>query len=54
MPTLVLLLQIRTMGAGAALAFAVPLIYFIFVILSTLRLDFWLSAFTGFVAAVNC
>jgi adenylate cyclase len=31
----------------------VPLAYFIFIILSTLRLDFWLSTFTGFVAAVE-
>ena len=28
------------------------LIYFIFIILSTLRLDFWLSLWTGAVAAV--
>jgi adenylate cyclase len=53
LPTLILLLQIRTMGASAALGFAVPLIYFIFVILSTLRLDFWLSTFTGFIAAAQ-
>ena len=52
-PTVILILQIRTMGANQALGFAVPLIYFIFVILSTLRLDFWLSTFTGFVAAVE-
>jgi adenylate cyclase len=50
-PTLMLILQIRTMGAGEALGFVVPLIYFIFIILSTLRLDFWLSTFTGIVAA---
>jgi adenylate cyclase len=31
----------------------VPLTYFIFIILSTLRLDFWLSTFTGFVAAAE-
>jgi adenylate cyclase len=31
----------------------VPLVYSIFIILSTLRLDFWLSTFTGFVAAVE-
>jgi adenylate cyclase len=31
----------------------VPLAYFIFIILSTLRLDFWLSAFTGLVASVE-
>ena len=30
-----------------------PLVYFIFIILSTLRLDFWLSTFTGFVAAAE-
>jgi adenylate cyclase len=53
LPTLILVLQIRTMGAAQALGFAVPLMYFIFVILSTLRLDFWLSAFTGFVAAAG-
>ena len=34
-------------------AFVVPLTYFIFIILSTLRLDFWLSTFTGFVAAAE-
>lgn len=53
LPTVILILQIRTMGATQALGFAVPLIYFIFVILSTLRLDFWLSTFTGFVAAAQ-
>ncbi|RXG92900.1 adenylate/guanylate cyclase domain-containing protein [Bradyrhizobium zhanjiangense] len=53
LPTVILILQIRTMGATQALGFAVPLMYFIFVILSTLRLDFWLSTFTGFVAAAG-
>lgn len=53
LPTVILILQIRTMGAAQALGFAVPMMYFIFVILSTLRLDFWLSAFTGFVAAAG-
>ncbi|MBC9875808.1 adenylate/guanylate cyclase domain-containing protein [Bradyrhizobium sp. INPA01-394B] len=51
LPTLILILQIHSMGAGPALGFVLPLVYFIFVILSTLRLDFWLSTFTGFVAA---
>jgi adenylate cyclase len=41
------------MGASQAIGFASPLVYFIFVILSTLRLDFWLSTFTGFVAAAE-
>jgi len=53
LPTVILILQIRSMGASQALGFVVPLIYFIFVILSTLRLDFWLSTFTGFVAAAE-
>ncbi|MCS3729876.1 adenylate/guanylate cyclase domain-containing protein [Bradyrhizobium betae] len=52
-PTIILLLEIRNMGASQALGFVVPLVYFIFVILSTLRLDFRLSAFTGFVAAAE-
>src|SRR5439155_16849351 len=53
LPTVILILQIRTMGASQALGFAVPLMYFIFIILSTLRLDFRLSTFTGFVAAAE-
>jgi adenylate cyclase len=51
LPTFVLALQIDSMGPVRALGFVAPLIYFIFVILSTLRLDFWLSTFTGLVAA---
>jgi adenylate cyclase len=50
LPTFVLALQIESMGPVRALGFVMPLVYFIFVILSTLRLDFWLSTFTGFVA----
>jgi len=53
MPTFALAMHIDSMGPVEALGFAVPLTYFIFVILSTLRLDFWLSTFTGFVAAVE-
>jgi len=53
MPTILLVLQIRSMGAVEALGFVMPLAYFIFIILSTLRLDFALSAFTGFVAAAE-
>ncbi|WP_298241201.1 adenylate/guanylate cyclase domain-containing protein [uncultured Bradyrhizobium sp.] len=53
LPTVILILQTRTMGPSQALGFAVPLMYFIFIILSTLRLDFWLSAFTGLVAAAG-
>ncbi len=53
MPTFALALHIDSMGAVEALGFVVPLSYFIFIILSTLRLDFWLSTFTGFVAAAE-
>lgn len=53
MPTVALALHIENMGSVAALGFVVPLTYFIFIILSTLRLDFWLSTFTGFVAAAE-
>src|SRR5438477_1519907 len=53
MPTIALALHIQNMGPVEALGFVVPLTYFIFIILSTLRLDFWLSTFTGFVAAAE-
>ena len=43
MPTFALALHMDSMGRVEALGFVVPLIYFIFIILSTLRLDFWLS-----------
>jgi adenylate cyclase len=52
-PTLLLSLQIQSMGPVQALGFVMPLVYCIFIILSTLRLDFWLSTFTGFVAAAE-
>src|SRR5712672_902304 len=53
LPTVGLYLEMKAMGPAQALAFAVPLAYFIFIILSTLRLDFWLSTFTGLVAAAE-
>lgn len=53
LPTLVLLMQVDSIGLEKALAFGMPLGYFVFIILSTLRLDFWLSSFTGFVAAAE-
>jgi adenylate cyclase len=52
-PTFVLYLHMRWMGSTQALGFAAPLAYFLFIVLSTLRLDFWLSTFTGFVAAAE-
>jgi len=53
MPTIALALHIENMGTIKALGFVGPMAYFIFIILSTLRLDFWLSTFTGFVAAAE-
>jgi adenylate cyclase len=53
LPTFALYLEMNWMGPAQALAFAAPLAYFIFIILSTLRLDFWLSTFTGLVAAAE-
>ena len=53
LPTIALALHINSMGSVAALGFVTPMLYFIFIILSTLRLDFWLSTFTGAVAAVQ-
>jgi adenylate cyclase len=52
-PTIALAFHIDNMGSQLALGFVVPFSYFIFIILSTLRLDFYLSAFTGTVAAVE-
>jgi adenylate cyclase len=53
LPTVVIALHMSNMGAVQGLAFIGPLLYFVFIILSTLRLEFWLSTFTGFVAAVE-
>jgi adenylate cyclase len=53
MPTVALALHIENMGEVQALGFVAPLAYFLFIILSTLRLDFWLSTFTGLVAAAE-
>ena len=53
LPRVVIATHMSNMGAAQALAFVGPLLYFVFIILSTLRLDFWLSAFTGFVAGAE-
>jgi adenylate cyclase len=52
-PTVVIWTHMNNMGAAQGLAFVGPFLYFVFIILSTLRLDFWLSTFTGFVAATE-
>jgi adenylate cyclase len=53
LPTYLLYLHMNWMGSEQALGYTAPLGYFLFIVLSTLRLDFWLSAFTGFVAAAE-
>src|SRR5580698_1731701 len=53
LPTVLLAIHITAMGATEAFGFVAPLVYFLFIVLSTLRLDFWLPAFTGLVAAVE-
>jgi adenylate cyclase len=53
LPTVALAVHIQRMGPVEALGFVMPFAYFIFIILSTLRLDFLLSTFTGFVAAAE-
>ncbi len=53
LPTLVILYYATIIGPVQALLMPSAFVYFIFILLSTLRLDFSLSAFTGFVAAVE-
>lgn len=53
MPTLVMLLVARETNPVHVLQSASVLLYGVFIVLSTLRLDFRLSAFTGAVAAIE-
>ena len=52
-PTIVLIVFAKTMHPDVAMTSAAVLTYFFFIILSALRLDFWLSAFTGAVAGAS-
>jgi adenylate cyclase len=52
-PTVVLIIFAHTMPPDVAMTSAAVLTYFFFIILSALRLDFWLSAFTGAVAGAS-
>jgi adenylate cyclase len=52
-PSLLIVLLTREFDPGAALLGPVVFLYAVFIVLSTLRLDFALSAFTGLVAAVQ-
>ena len=53
LPGVLILVLSRYMDPGLVFGFWPPLLYFIFILLSTLRLDFWLSIWTGAVAAVQ-
>jgi adenylate cyclase len=52
-PTIVIIVFTQTSNPDVALTSAAPFTYYFFIILSALRLDFWLSAFTGLVAALG-
>jgi adenylate cyclase len=47
LPSVIIFELSRHMDAAAVFGFWPPLIYFVFILLSTLRLDFWLSVWTG-------
>jgi adenylate cyclase len=53
LPSVLILMLSRHMEPTAVFGFWPPLLYFVFILLSTLRLDFWLSLWTGAVAAVQ-
>ena len=53
LPSVIILELSRHMDAATVFGFWPPLIYFVFILLSTLRLDFWLSVWTGTVAAIQ-
>jgi adenylate cyclase len=53
LPTVLLFFLTRSVEASVAFASWPTMLYFLFIILSTLRLDFALSAFTGAVGAVE-
>jgi adenylate cyclase len=53
LPTLVIIYYATVLGPAPALLMPSAFVYFVFILLSTLRLDFALSAFTGLVAALE-
>jgi len=53
MPGVIIFVLARHMEPQLVFGFWPPLLYFVFIVLSTLRLDFWLSLWTGAVAAVQ-
>jgi adenylate cyclase len=53
LPGVLIFLLSHHMDPQTVFAFWPPLLYFVFIVLSTLRLDFWLSFWTGAVAAIQ-
>ena len=53
LPTLVIVYYATILGPVQALLMPSAFVYFLFIVLSTLRLDFFLCAFTGLVAAAE-
>jgi adenylate cyclase len=53
LPASVIITLSHYMDPVLVFSFWPPLLYFLFILLSTLRLDFWLSVWTGAVAAVQ-
>ncbi len=53
LPSVVIFELSHDMDPATVFGFWPPLLYFVFIVLSTLRLDFWLSVWTGAVAAVE-
>jgi adenylate cyclase len=53
LPTAVIAYYGTILGPIAALLMPTSFVYFLFILLSTLRLDFWLSSFTGLVAGLE-
>jgi adenylate cyclase len=53
LPSVVIFVLSHHMQPTTVFGFWPPMLYFVFILLSTLRLDFWLSLWTGAVAAVQ-
>jgi adenylate cyclase len=53
MPGVIIYVLASHMEPQLVFGFWPPLLYFVFIVLSTLRLDFWLSLWTGAVAAIE-
>ena len=52
LPSVIIFELSHHMEMATVLGYWPPMLYFVFILLSTLRLDFWLSVWTGAVAAV--